>query len=115
MLKTVSGIATMKYELLQEISRTTVKPRSRAANSKTTSVTKQRKSSKELSTTKKLNMSSHQMNSNLRPYLGTETCPVVCCYSWQGWKWIANCNNLAILCQQKIIPKLSPFLFPDDI
>ena len=46
-------------------------------------------------------MSSHQMNSNLRPYLGTETCPVVCCYSWQGWKWIANCNNLAILCQQK--------------
>ena len=51
MLKTVSGIATMKYELLQEISRTTVKPRSRAANSKTTSVTKQRKSSKELGTT----------------------------------------------------------------
>ena len=51
MLKTVSDIATVKYELLQEISRTAVKPRSRAADLKTTSVTKQGKSSKELSTT----------------------------------------------------------------
>ena len=49
-LKTVSDIAIMKNELLQEISRTTVKPSSRAADLKTTSVPKQRKSSKELST-----------------------------------------------------------------
>ena len=35
----------------------------------------------------------------LRPYLGIETFSIVCCYGWQGWKWMRDSGYLKMLGQ----------------
>ena len=39
----------------------------------------------------------------LRPYLGIETFSIVCCYGWQGWKWMRDSGHLKMFSNPMLV------------